>query len=378
MILLFLFHWKPLLAADIGFSTRALGMGNAYTTVVRDSDSLFYNPAGYAKMSGFNWTIADPSLGTNAYSSYQNYIDLFDTNDMATLIRQLYGDSVNAYVGAKSLMSIGGFAFGGYGLADANFQVNNPAYPSIDALYRVDYGLVVGWGVHLDPAKLTDLGIQVRRVTRQGGTVPIGVSTIANLSSQDIENQLNQTGTGYAFDVGVNFSLPGPLKPTASFVWRDMGNTVFTNTSGLAAPEPVEQEMVLGLGVSYESLLMSIRPAIDYRYLNKTGSERQIGNNLHIGVEMEFPLLELRAGFNQGYYTAGLSFDLWFFRVDAATYGVELGAYPGQLEDRRYIVQMSFDFGIGADFSFFNLNGSGKGGSSSSRSGVRSGRKQRR
>ena len=47
-------------AADIGLSARALGMGNAYTAVVDNGDAIFYNPAGLAKMGGFNWTIIDP------------------------------------------------------------------------------------------------------------------------------------------------------------------------------------------------------------------------------------------------------------------------------------------------------------------------------
>ena len=65
-------------AADIGLSARALGMGNAFTTVVNNGDAIFYNPAGLAKMGGFNWTIIDPALGINNAESYDEYADLFE------------------------------------------------------------------------------------------------------------------------------------------------------------------------------------------------------------------------------------------------------------------------------------------------------------
>jgi hypothetical protein len=37
---------------------------------------------------------------------------------------------------------------------------------------------------------------------------------------------------------------------------------------------------------------------------------------------------------------------MWLIHVDAATYGVELGAYPGQQEDRRYMANFSFQLGF--------------------------------
>lgn len=342
-------------AADIGFSARALGMGNAYTSIVNNGDAIFYNPAGLARMSGFNWTIMDPAVGTNAIDSYQDYLDIAeDSSDIESIVNDLYGQQVNLYSGGKSLLSFGSFAFGVYGLVDANFFVNNPVYPNIESEYRLDYGFVLGGGFELVP-ELFHIGLQARRVGRQGGQVPIGVSTIATLDSETIQNELNRSGIGYAFDWGATLTFPGGLKPTLSFTWRDMGNTSFEPSSGAVAPASVQQEQIIGLGLIYESLVMDIKPAIDFRYLND--SDMQLGKKLNMGIEFSWPIIDVRGGFHQGYYTAGASFDLWMMRVDAATYGVELGAYPGQLEDRRYMVQISFDFGIDpGNFSLFKLS----------------------
>ncbi len=341
--------------ADIGLSVRALGMGNAYTAVVNDGDSIFYNPAGLAKMSGFRWTIMDPALGTNAVDSYQKFLDIAeDSSDVNDIINDLYGEDVTVYSGAKSLMSFGSFAFGAYGLVDGNFLVNNPVYPNIQTDYRVDYGFVAGMGLNLVP-KMLDIGLQARRISRQGGRVPVGVSTIATLDSESIQSELNKSGVGYAFDFGATLTFPGLLKPTIAFSWRDMGNTSFEPTGSNLAPGPIEQEQIIGVGLNYESLLMDIRPTIDYRFLNN--SEMQLGKKINMGIEFSWPIIDIRGGFQQGYYSLGAGFDLWLMRVDAATYGVELGAYPGQLEDRRYMVQISFEFGIDpGSFSFFKLS----------------------
>ena len=80
--------------------------------------------------------------------------------------------------------------------------------------------------------------------------------------------------------------------------------------------------------------------AADYRLLNET--EYQPLRKLNFGVELDFTLLELRAGSREGYYTVGAGIDLGLVRVSAASYGVELGAYPGQIEDRRYVAEVNF------------------------------------
>jgi hypothetical protein len=343
-------------AADIGLSARALGMGNAHIAVVNNSDAIFYNPAGLAKMSGFQWAILDPGLATNSIDSYQDYLDIAsDSSDVSQILNDLYGNQVTLYSGAKSLLSFGGFAFGAYGVVDANFAVNNPVYPNIETAYRVDFGFVAGTGFEVIP-DLFHIGFQARRVSRQGGNVPIGVSTLATLNSEFIQNELSRSGIGYAFDWGATLTLPGSLKPTIAFTWRDMGDTSFEPTAAdVIAPQPVQQEQIIGVGLNYESLLMDIRPAIDFRFLNR--SDIQLGNKLNMGVELSWPVVDVRGGFQQGYLSYGVGFDLWAMRMDVASYGVELGEFPGQLEDRRYMVQVSFDFGIDpGSFSFFKLS----------------------
>ena len=56
----------------------------------------------------------------------------------------------------------------------------------------------------------------------------------------------------------------------------------------------------------------------------------------------------------------GFGLDLSFIQLDLATYGVELGEYPGQKEDRRYLVQLTMELGFDPSFNF--LGGANKAG----------------
>jgi hypothetical protein len=103
----------------------------------------------------------------------------------------------------------------------------------------------------------------------------------------------------------------------------------------------------------FDAYVVKVRPALDFRHY--TVYDEPVGKRLHAGLELEFPGFSLRGGTNQGYLTYGVGLDLKYIRLDAASYGVELQSYPGQLEDRRYVVQVTLDLNFDPTF------GDGKG-----------------
>lgn len=200
------------------------------------------------------------------------------------------------------------------------------------------------------------IGIVGKRISRIGAAFPIGVSTLALLSSESLQNELNNRGTGYGLDFGTSLVFPAPVKPTVSFVWKNMGYTSFTQDFGANAPPMIKDEMSLGFSLMVDGPGIDIRPSADFKYLNRL--DEQLGKKLHLGIEFDLPLVSVRAGLNQGYYTLGLGVDMAMVRVDAATYGVELGEYPGQHEDRRYLVQATMELGFDPKFGSMNSVGS--------------------
>jgi hypothetical protein len=92
----------------------------------------------------------------------------------------------------------------------------------------------------------------------------------------------------------------------------------------------------------------------------------QLGKKIHMGIELGLPLLTLRAGLYQGYYSYGVGLDLGLVQIEAASWGTELGEYPGQLESRRYMAQLTMRIGFDLGLKPGGGSSSGKAGSGSS------------
>lgn len=355
-------------------SVRALGMGNAFTAVAEQGDAIFYNPAALARNSGVHWTIMDPRIGINGTQALETVTAASSGSTLADKINGLYGKAIWVGGGGKTSFVLPNFGVAIYANGDAGFNMQNPAYPQMNISYIADYGIAIGAAIDFIP-KIWSLGVGVRRLNRTGANIPIGASVLATLDTTSIQAQLKDRGTGYGLDFGSLITIPGPVSPTLAFTIRNAGTTTFTHDEGLAAPPSSPAEMSIGAALKVDTLLVSVTPSIDYRYIDRT--DIQVGKKIHIGAEFDLPLISFRAGLYQGYYTAGMSFDMGVLAFSAATYGVELGEYPGQLEDRRYIVQMTLQ--IGLDWGdLFSGSGSSSGSGGSSGGGARRKLKQRR
>ncbi|MCB9025074.1 MAG: hypothetical protein H6625_02045 [Bdellovibrionaceae bacterium] len=354
-------------------SVRALGMGNAYVAVVNDIDSMFYNPAGFAQNSQFNWTIMDPKIGVGGVESVQKLSNLQSSGGFASTLRELYGEKVYVNVGAKTAIVTPWFAAALYDNIDTSLRINNPAVPEIDANIVNDLGVGLGFGFSILPG--FQMGMTFKRITRTGSRFTLGSSLIGSLDPEAIKDEVMRTGLGYSTDLGFNIAPNlGVVEPVISFVWKDLGVTSFrpTEDGGLAPPSD-KDNMIFGFALILDVGLVHLIPSFEYQYIND--SDIQIGKKINLGLEVGLPLLNLRGGFHQGYYTLGVGVNLGLLRIDAASYGVELGAYPGQLEDRRYILQLTMELGFDANLSFL---GGGSGGGQGGPGGNRSRLKQRR
>ncbi len=353
-------------------SVRALGMGDAFTAIANDHSALFYNPAGLAKIGDIGWKVFGVKAGGSgieAYDKVREFQDDGDTTseDYADLIEELYGEHASASLGAQSMFYAPMVAFGFYSNIDVLAKVDNPVYPEVYINAINDVGYIGGLGVPLGP--FMQVGFALKYIKRTGTRTTYRASSLADLDKDVIVNDVTKWGTGYGADAGLNFTVPLPLiTPTLAVAWKNIGEIKF-NSDDLTQEMPSEEgDLTLGVGVLFDTPILSVAPAVDFRYLNR--SDLQLTRKINFGVEVELPILSVRAGFREGYYTGGVGVDLGLFKVDAATYGVELGDYPGQIEDRRYVAEFSMDLGVGI-FSSSGSSSSSKSGGSSSRSGGR-------
>ncbi len=340
-------------------SVRALGMGNAYTAVVSDSDSIFYNPAALIKVKGVNWTVMDPRIGADNVTNANLIKSLSNTSNIANTVNSLYGDQLFAGGGAKSAIAFPYFGAAAYVNTEANIAVSNPPDPSALINYFFDYGAALSAAV--EPAPGFGLGVTARYINRTGTNQTIGAAVISQNNTSQLQNMLEDRGWAVAVDLGAVITAPGPLSPTLSFVYRDMGNTTFSHDQGAQAPQPVQSEMIAGASLTFSGPGLRLTPSIDYRYIG--WSNVATGQNINLGCELHLLFIDLRGGLSQGYYTAGAGLNLGLIRLDAATWAEELGAYSGQAVDRRYMVQLTIELGF--DPGRFLGNGNGGSGSGS-------------
>lgn len=324
---------------------RPLGMGGAFTAVSDDENALFYNPAGLSKIQIFELGVINPLIEISKKSielaQDAQDIDMNDTGKVADLLRDYIGKhqhlrvSLFPHIGFKALGA--GVMVGGLGQGTMDVEVRNPVWPETHTDLILDVGVLGGAGFKV-PLMGLRAGITIKYLYRKSLSE---VYTAADIAG-DFEKRLNEdlkSGSGISADIGLMYDLP--------FV------PIFDTTVAVVAQNIPEMDMgdakdiktQFNAGISLKKSFAGFGAllALDYRDItNNIGDDEDIPKRIHIGAEVKLPkILAVRAGLNQGYYTAGATIDFWVLRFDVATYAEEVGAYAGQREDRRYVGQIS-------------------------------------
>lgn len=346
-------------------SARGMGMGGAYTAVVRDTDAILLNPAALARVTGVNWTAIDPRIGANSLDFMTEFKAFQSSTDIAAYVNQRWGKQTWAGGGIKSALTIPNFGVAAFGAADLSMFSENPANPVVNLDYSADYGIAVAGAIDLVPSVMS-FGLTGKRITRVGTSYPLKASSLASVNEEEIKQELKNRGSGYGLDAGFLITVPSPVKPSFAVVYKNIGYVKFNHEGGMRAPARIIPDLTVAGSLEVNAALATLTPSFELKYV--TDQESQIGKKLHIGLEVDLPLIDIRAGLHQGYYALGAGFDIGVMRADLATYGVELGEYPGQHQDRRYMAQITFDIG----FDLGNFSGK------DSKTGKRTRLKQRR
>ncbi len=331
-------------------SPQEMGLGGAFISAVDNEESLWFNPAGIARNTGIHWTIANPEAGISDPTVLQNLSKLQSASSFQSTLNSLYDQPMWAGGGADTAIIMPHLAFGYFYGADASLLVQNPVDPTMDLTYLTDQGIVAGTGWTF--ADILDMGLVAKYITRTGVSQNFGSDTIGNIingNSQPsaIFNNLSNKGSGVGLDWGTNLRIPGPASPVLSFVWDNIGNTEYKpSTSGGIAPPIDYQDMRIGGSFLLDTPIVSVMPIFEVDQLNDTSI--QLTNKLHAGVDLDLPLIDLQAGLYQGYFTYGAGFNLGPIGIGAASWGEEIGGAPGQMESRRYLVQITLRLGFDA------------------------------
>lgn len=327
---------------------RPLGMGNAFTAVAQGHDALFYNPAGLSNISTLSFGVLNPMVEiSDKITDIQSDIDdtdMDDSGEVADLLREYVGEHQHAKTGLYPYVGFNiadyGVMISGIGQASIDAEAHNPTWPEMHTDIVVDYGILAGAGAKLPFFDLR-VGAALKLLHRESLEQ---VYTAADIADDDFEDRIEddlKSGSGVSLDVGVLYTLPyfkDVVKTDVALAVQNIPKMDFGDA------RDAKTQANIGVAVEKQFAKFSLIGAMDYRDLTQSiGEESDFPKRLHMGVEFRLPtILSVRAGLNQGYGTMGATLDLWFFKLDLATYAEEVGAYAGQREDRRYAGQLSF------------------------------------
>jgi hypothetical protein len=360
--------------------SRIMGAGGANTAVGGYSTSLFYNPAGLINIKkSHGMEVELLGLGVVTSGGTQAFInDISDANttdEITTITKKYSGDAFN--VGTSNYSSFSyrtdgnlAYSIGVLAASDINLipHANGGSNGVLETHSRVYGGVMLGAAYELEntlPGKLT-LGIGMKYIQQK--SYDVGLTAVEIEKNQDdlatyIQDTYEVDNSGFGVDLGVLYS-PAPqstLNPSFAISVLNLGSLNFEDAYG-------SQPMTLNFGVAIApevSWLNSFSLAIDYvdalnaqqiriRNYNPAYSADQYDNadkeyealqHVRVGasaglVDNSWFLLTLNGGLYQGAYTAGIDTQLAILSISAATYQEQLGAKSGQLEDRRYMLNL--------------------------------------
>ncbi|MFQ5454981.1 MAG: hypothetical protein ACE5EA_02110 [Nitrospirota bacterium] len=327
---------------------RPLGMGNAFITLSDDENALFYNPAGLNDIPGFGgFDLLNPavSISENAVDIFNdlNDVDVNDVSKATELLNKYLGKNFHLSASLLPNLTMHNFGIGGLASAKADGVIRNRANPELELDAAIDIGPVaaIAYGF-LDKRIQLGLGIKIiqRQSIKKKKWTAVDIASNFDPLEEDLEKEQD-----FAFDLGAKINLPYDLpfymgRPTIGIVAQNITDLDFKDLG------KIPQQLNIGAAINPKFWILGSTFVIEMDDVTKNiDLDNDIYKRLHIGAELRLPMvLSIRGGFNQGYYTAGATIDLWILRLDYATFGEEIGAFAGQREDRRHIARLSLGF----------------------------------
>lgn len=356
-------------------STRAMGMGDAFTAVANDPSALFYNPAAYARFTEGNVILApiDASVSTGGPGFYNQVQGLSgsgpsNVSNIVSTLSSLYGSQY----GARVKILEADWARPGWGMAlvpadvTLDLAVNNQVAPAVDLRAYGDTTLAFGFGKSIknDTLGLLSWGATIKGIQREYVSTEVNALDLA-ASSTALNNALSSgnLSSGFTADVDLGLLFTPYLsetapewfrstRPTFAFVGRNLvdsgfGTQFFKLSGQNGTPEQLYR--VFDVGSKFEIPKFWIfggRFALDERDIGHPQFNWRRGS--HAGLEFDWSVAswwkgQWRAGYGEGYWSAGFSALFAVFRLDLATYAEDVGTYAAPVQNRMFEVKIAAD-----------------------------------
>lgn len=350
-LLCYFFFLAPFLQAaemrELYRGARATGLSGAFVSIADDEQAIFMNPAGLAAQKKFKINYAtvlaeaSDDLVMSALQGSTTGLGDFDGN---TINDQLMGK--NIYIRAQATPSLIMPNIGISILIDDQVAIlaKNRVCPQITLGYQMTNGLQAAGGFSLMPRTKIQhdfrVGLGAKILWRRGGYKKLSLVQVLDVNQGMLETIAGSYELGYGVDTGLQYIRNFGKSFSAAFglAYTDIGNTSFVSNS-----DPIYANLTAGISLSYQIKSIKVTLAYDQRHLFESVDAQKRN---HLGLELSLPMITVYGGINQVYYSYGLSFDAWLFRLTAMSYAEEMSAIAYQDETRRYMLDASLKIGF--------------------------------
>jgi hypothetical protein len=332
---------------------RYQAMGGAMVAVANDESALLANPAGLGRLRDVYGTLVDPELelSTKAIAAYNDkaYTEPLSLKKIGTTV---LSDVGMLFTSRQQIMpSFVAKNFGIALLAKKDLQLRANSATSVDAFYRDDIGVLLGYNIRFFDGRIK-LGVTGKYINRvevdQTAIDPTTQSLgLKALASADIA----KAGTGFGFDVGLLMTAPWSWLPTLGAVYRDVGGMSFNQDAmkqldGTSDPSSVEGDIDVGVSLfPIHSNNSRSTLALEYRGILTQSDQPDKAKLMYLGYEYNYnDFFFFRAGYHQRYWTAGTELSSERMQFQISSYGEEVGTSSAPREDRRWIIKFVYRF----------------------------------
>jgi hypothetical protein len=338
-------------------------LGGPHVTMNDGFSTMMNNPASFFSTEP-EFSISEVTIGVKG--------PVFDIADLIISGDYLAGvlDLMQGLYAGLDILGPLSFGYVGEGLG---FGIYTNTYSTIAATgpltVRADLGseviLAGGYAMRfpLPDKHILDAGMVLKGTFRGELSFEESALNVLSIGLDTLTTEPFNFITGIGFDLGLRYSYLDLI--TIGLVGRDVYsptlNNVYTNVNDfIAGSTPVAMYQTvpfsLDFGVMYspdletKNLFISdLKIYVDYYDIFDFWLYPELAVNplLHLGIGAEvsmLSILDLRAGFNEGLFSAGLGLDLYYFTMNFSMFGTELSTDPGL--QPVYNMQLGFEFRI--------------------------------
>jgi hypothetical protein len=355
-------------------SARLDALGGMHAALADDISTLFSNPAGF-RQAGPQLSVSELTLNLSGpvfsmtdlvlkVMAGEDPLTLLADPDVADLLTSLYASG-----GVNGPLSFGyvgdGLGFGFFNSTGLTFTTQGTV-PTVTAILQENIVFVGGYAfaIPLPPTlrSTLDLGVSLKLNTQGDMRMIESISSLLSSSIPDLTTLPLDVYVGIGVDAGILYTwnktisvgivgrnLYAPALKNSYSALTDFGATPPTLSYG-SMPLDLTAGILYSPGLGrLERYITKLKLMLDYSDILDFLTHPVTSTNpfLHVGAGVEMVMLQilsLRAGFDEGYFSAGLGLDLSVFKLNLTMFGSELSTEPGLRPVYNLLVGLEFRY----------------------------------